>query len=970
MIGKTISHYKILEKIGEGGMGVVYKAQDTKLDRTVALKFLPSHLLQNEEAKTRFIHEAKAASALDHPNIATVHDIDEVAGETFISMALIDGVSLKKLSESGTLPIQKVIDIAVQAAEGLSAAHKKGIVHRDIKSDNIMLTTDNLVKLMDFGLAKLKGVPGVTRAGSTVGTAHYMSPEQAKGEEVDHRSDIFSFGVVLFELTTGEFPFAGDYEPAVAYSIVNEPPRSMRELRPDAPVELEGIVGKALEKDPSDRYQSMEELISDLRMLIEGRTSEITAAMTPHRPARGIGRKVLVPALVLAVAIVVLIIGLQMRVDRRPPVEASDNVLAVMYFQNLAAEIDTGRLGEIITNLVITDLSESRFVKVVSSQRLYDILKLLGREGVKVIDPDVATQVAEKAGAKWMLTGSIVQTEPRIFLTAQVEEVGTGTTVASQRVSGEEGEDIFSVVDKLTFEVKKDLELPEEALEEPDPPVAEVTTSSPDAYRYYLEGIEYMGKAYLPEAQESFRKALECDSTFAMAYFRLGMTYTGGDQLLAREALDKAFQYSERVTHKEQLYIRGLRTLMWSDFEEGIETLLELTERYPDEKEAYFWLGAIYHTGRNDSERAIPYLSKAIELDPLYKQPYNMLAYAYDRVGEFDKSIWAINKYISLAPDEANPYDTRGELYGYNGRIDQAIDSFEKALEIKPDFRPALEHLGHMYLLKRDYLMAESYYKITTSSDDVSERSLGRSYLALVQYHRGKFKEGIAALDRGIAEDVAEGAGQLFIAAKRGLKAQGYEAIGDLESAVSEAGAAVEIMREALPTVPVGLHDYYGHILALSGRFEEAEKIAEELRDVIERLDPVQIHNYWWLLGDMELARGDAEAALGYMERADSANANSFDTEFVLARALLEVGRTEDAIAVLEKRLTRYGPARAGAPVKSVKMHYLLGMAYEESGQTAKAVEQYETFLDIWKDADPGIAEIEDAKRRLELLTE
>ena len=601
MIGKTIAHYKILEKVGEGGMGVVYKARDTKLDRVVALKFLPAHLLQNEEAKTRFIHEAKAASALDHPNIATVHDIDEVEGETFISMAFIEGTSLKKIAAFEKPPIQKVIDIAVQAAEGLSAAHKKDIVHRDIKSDNIMVTGDNLVKLMDFGLAKLKGVPGVTRDGSTVGTAHYMSPEQAKGEEVDHRSDIFSFGVVLFELATGQFPFAGDYEPAVAYSIVNEPPRSMRELRPDAPPEFESIVCKALEKDPADRYQSMDGLIADLGKLIEGRTAEITAAMAAVKTHRGLGRKILVPALVLAAVAVALMVGVRMQIGRRPVAEASEDILAVMYFQNIADEEDPGRLGEIITNLVITDLSESSYFKVVSSQRLYDILKLLGKEGVKVIDEDTATQVARKAGARWMLTGTILQTEPRIRLTAQIEDVGTGTMVASQRVLGEEGEDIFSVVDELTHDVKEDLELPEEAMEEPDPPVAEVTTSSPDAYRHYLEGLDYFEKAYLPEAQESFLRALEHDSTFAMAHFRLALTYMDGQQEKAKGVFEKAYLYSDGVTRKEQLYIRAFHS-MWEGVEGAIESLREVAETYPDEKEAYFWLGSILQVGRGEPE--------------------------------------------------------------------------------------------------------------------------------------------------------------------------------------------------------------------------------------------------------------------------------------------------------------------------------------------------------------------------------
>jgi len=267
MIGKTISHYKILEKLGEGGMGVVYRAQDTKLDRIVALKFLPRHLLCDEDAKARFIHEAKAASALNHTNITTIYEIDEAEGECFISMEYVEGKSIKQLLKEKTLSIQEILDISIQIAEGLNAAHKKAIVHRDIKSDNIMLTDEGLAKIMDFGLAKLKGVSRVTKAGTTLGTVSYMSPEQARGEEVDHRTDIWSLGVVLYEMLTGELPFKGEYEQAVIYTILNEEPKLITDLRPDLPGELEHIMNKALSKSPDSRYQKAEDIVINLREL-------------------------------------------------------------------------------------------------------------------------------------------------------------------------------------------------------------------------------------------------------------------------------------------------------------------------------------------------------------------------------------------------------------------------------------------------------------------------------------------------------------------------------------------------------------------------------------------------------------------------------------------------------------------------------------------------------------------------------
>ena len=261
MIGKMISHYRVLEKLGSGGMGTVYKAQDIKLDRFVALKFLPPHLSQAEEEKKRFIHEAKAASALDHPNICTIYEIDETEdGQMFIAMACYDGESLKQKVESRSagLDVDQAIDIAMQVAEGLAKAHEQEIVHRDLKPANVMITKDGVVKIVDFGLAKLRGQTKLTKAGTTLGTAAYMSPEQAMGQEVDHRTDIFSFGVLLYEMLAGDQPFAGDYEQAVIYSILNEEPGSIGR---DVPEELQNVVLRALEKEPEKRYQSVNQLL-------------------------------------------------------------------------------------------------------------------------------------------------------------------------------------------------------------------------------------------------------------------------------------------------------------------------------------------------------------------------------------------------------------------------------------------------------------------------------------------------------------------------------------------------------------------------------------------------------------------------------------------------------------------------------------------------------------------------------------
>jgi len=958
MIGKTISHYKILEKLGEGGMGVVYKAQDTKLDRIVALKFLPKHLLCEEEAKKRFEHEAKAASALDHQNIATIYEIDEAEGECFISMAYIKGKSIKELIKEKEFSIEEILRIAVQMAEGLNAAHKKYIIHRDVKSDNIMVTQEGLVKIMDFGLAKLKGATKLTTTGSTLGTLAYMSPEQAQGIEIDQRSDIFSFGVVLYEMITGQLPFKGEHEAAIIYSIINETPEPLARYKASVPEGLQRVADKALVKDKEERYQHADELLADLRH--EKKNLEyVKMAQIPSEAVAPKPRKKLYPFIIPASIVFILILlflilkPFKFEIVPEKGAVAEENSLAIMYFENMVDSDDKDKIAQMITALLITDLSESQYMRVVSRQRLYDILKLLGREDLKVIDKSVATEVAKKAGTKWILTGSVLQTEPNIVLTSDISEASTGKILATQRITGESGEDLFVVVDKLSAEIKEDFTLPEEAKKELDRSVADVTTHSPEAYRYYLEGRDYESKFYWEEAEKSFRKALEFDSTFAMAYYRL-VASTWDEELLA-----KAVEYSDNVSQKEKHYIKALEAAFSEDSTQYLKELNKIVKRYPEEKEAFKILGDHYRN-QQQFDVAIHYYNKVIEIDPLYKLVYNDLAYIYNEMGDFEKSIWAINKYISIAPDEANPYDSRGELYAWNGKLDQAIESFQKALEIKPDFYMSLYSLGNMYLYKRDYAKAESCYQVLASHPDKGTRSSGRQYLAYIPLYQGKFDQALKVLDDGIAADRMEQV-EWGIALKHVYKARTYDAKKNLNLALKEIEKYMEIWYREFPDAlrPPGI---YVRLLAKNDEIEKAEEMAKALKKDIEKKDKSTMNRYWQSLGSIELAKGNANTAVGYLEKETSG------FKFVLIKAYLESGRLGEAVAKLEKVLSSYDANRIGVPIWAVKAYYLLGLAYEKSGWRKKAIEQYEEFLDIWKDADSGIPEVEDARERLKKL--
>ncbi|MCJ7524944.1 MAG: protein kinase [Candidatus Aminicenantes bacterium] len=973
MIGKTISHYKIIEEIGRGGMGVVYKAEDTLLKRLAALKFLPPEMTRDPAAKERFVLEAQAASALNHAHVTTIYGIEESPEGTFIAMEFVEGQTLKELiavdrspSTGHPLPISQVLDIAIQVAEGLAAAHEKGIVHRDIKADNIMLSARGQAKIMDFGLAKLKGAEKLTQTRSTLGTLAYMSPEQAKGEEVDLRSDLFSFGVVLYELLAGRLPFAGEYQAAVIYAIINEDPQPVARYNSHVSAELECIVGKALAKDREERYQHADELLADLRRE-KKKLEYVKAGLVIPEKAGPKSKHKMLPLALAAAAVAVLVLFIlifspfKIRFDPQQTVQAGENSLAVMYFENMQDPADKNRIAQMITALLTTGLSDSpRYIQVVSSQRLFDILNLLGKGDLHVIDKTVASEIARKAGVQWMVTGKVLSTEPNIVLISEISNVATGKILATQRVNGAPGEDLFAVIDKLSPQVVKALALPEQAQNELGRPVAEATTHSEDAYRSYLEGLENFYKGYTFEAESDFAKTLDYDPAFAMAYYRLAVIKLIDEEYReAKTYIAQATKYSANMTQWEKLYLEGLADIAAGQYERGIKTIREITSRFPDEKEAFFWLAYIYRQNLYNPEEAISCLNKAIAIDSNYKFAYNHLAYSYNDSGDFEKSLWAINKYISLAPGEANPYDSRGDLYAYNGRLNEAIESYKKALAIKPDFLVSLYKIGILHLFKKKYAEAESVFKKLATSKYPT-----KSALAIIPIYQGKLKQGLTVLSTIMAAYRAE----QYAGSETGYchinKAEIHEERGELGLAIEETKTGMEIFKQADPDAPLWFRDYYAYLLSRNGKWAEAEAVVRELKTESEINWEIRFM-YWRAEGALALARNDLKGAQTYFEKDKT---NDFWGAYLLARTDLQLGALDKAVAIMEKALTRYNYERFYEPILAAKAYYLLGQAYERSGWKDKAIQKYEEFLDIWKDADTGLPEVTDARQRLAKL--
>ncbi|EQB64037.1 MAG: hypothetical protein RBG1_1C00001G1616 [candidate division Zixibacteria bacterium RBG-1] len=981
MIGKTVSHYKILEKIGEGGMGIVYKAQDTKLDRIVALKFLPQYLASDLSEKERFFHEAKTASALNHPNITTIHEIDEYEGQVYIVMEYVEGTTLKQIVEGEPISLKKVLDLAIQIGEGLLSAHEKQIVHRDIKSDNLKVTPKGQAKIMDFGLAKLKGATKLTKAGSTLGTAAYMSPEQASGEEVDQRSDIFSFGVVLYEMLTSKLPFGGEHHSAIIYSILNEEPQPLARFNNKVTPEIERIISKALAKDKEERYQHVDDLLADLRRERKGleyaKSSILTQTYEPPKPKKKI-LKVLIPASVLVFFALLFFILNPFKVEftKEQTAQASQNSLAVMYFENIPDPEDKDHTGEMLTNLLITSLSQAVGLEVISRERLYDIQKEIGQTEAKNITPSLASQIALRAGVKTMLLGTILQKEPNLAVTSRLIEVKSGKILNSQRITGFSAAQIFSLVDSLAVLVRNDLEVTPTVVTEAKS-VAEVTTSSPEAYRSFLEGVELLDKFYYAEAQAALKRAIELDSNFAMAYFVLSLG-NGVDAEARRKFLQKAWQLRNKVTEKERLQIQAAY-VSWIENNplKATEILQELLRKYPHEQRVYDNLARFY-ANLNQYEKALQTYLAGLKNDSLDKLLWNSLAYGYAGLNRRKEALDAVDKYLKLAPGEPNPYDSKGEIYFIFGEIDSALYWYQKAVSLRSDFI-SLEKLGYHAILSQDYSTAEKYFQQMGSTSDKIQKTQSEYAFSLIPAHRGQIKQALKQMLDNLSSHKIRKFQNFVLFDYYTLTLQGYEV--ENYSSMLEYAKKLSIESKKDPTDKIYARDILAWAYLKNGNPKMAYQILNELkRDIGEKL-PAWQANYDYTVGLLAYEEGKYESALQQFKKTLEPLLPNHAPQFHYAVSLLKTGHITEAISEL-KRVTWWSPISLDRinltllplseywPIASVKAHYWLGVAYEQQGEKDKAIKEYEKFLEIWKEADPELQqkEIKDAKERLAKL--
>ena len=698
MIGKTISHYRILEKLGEGGMGVVYKAQDTKLDRLVAIKFLPQHLTSDSVEKERFVHEAKAASALNHTNVATIHEIDEFEGQMFIVMEYCEGKTLRQIIEKETLSVKKVLDIGIQICEGLTIAHEKGIVHRDIKSDNIMLTPRGQVKIMDFGLAKLKGATKLTKTRSTLGTAAYMSPEQAQGEEVDSRSDIFSFGVVLYELLTGRLPFEGEHQAAIIYSIINEEPQPVGRFNNQVSTKLEDMVFKALAKEKEERYQHIDDLLADLRRERKSLEYVKTAVTTQPAESPKIVKKKTLPLVVGVLAVLLLVVGYFAFFNQREPdtTVTGKPSIAVLYLQNLSENKEDEYFAAGMTEDIITQLSKIGGLRVASRSEIEQFKD----------KPVNIKAVAEKLKVDYVMEGSVRKYGNKFRITCQLIQADDGFHVWADNYD-RQLEDLFAIQADVAKEVAKALEVALAPVEKEK--IEQVPTANLQAYDFYLRGRQYMYQRSKSDnllATQMFQRAIELDSLFADGYIFLGYSYAqrsdwGFDMDPkwldeAERAIRKGIQLDETnpwgYGHLADVY------LMRGKPKEAIEALEKALKLRPDDYELNYWMAPV-HFDSPGFGRAREYLERSLALKPNYPEPHRFLGKMFHALGKPDQAETHYRKAVELGPDFAHLHRALGSFYLQRGRFDEAREQWQTTIRLKPDMWVYKYLLGFTELL-------------------------------------------------------------------------------------------------------------------------------------------------------------------------------------------------------------------------------------------------------------------------------
>jgi serine/threonine protein kinase/tetratricopeptide (TPR) repeat protein len=991
--GSTFAgRYQVIEELGHGGMGRVYKVHDTKVGEKIALKLIRPEAGLDNKSLERFSNELKLARKVRHKNVCQMFDLGEDQGIRYITMEYVRGEDLRQLIRKvGRLSPGQTIAIARQVCAGLEEAHKLNVVHRDLKPQNIMLDDDGSARIMDFGIARSLTGKSTTGAGVLIGTPEYMSPEQVEGKDVDPRSDIYSLGVILYEMVTGRRPFDGETPLSIAHKQRYEAPEDPRKVNPQVPDGLARIILKCLEKDKAARYESARALDADLAGIEEGLpTAEKVAPKRKSITTKDITvtlsiRKLFVPALAILVLIGAAVVVWKLIGGRKAiPAAASSSgkpSIAVMYFEN---QTEKPGLDKMLVTLLTTNLSRYKDIEVTSTQRLFDILKLVGKQDAQTIDRSLATDVATRAGVKAMLLGSIIQIGPKIRLASQLIDVKSGSILGTQSADGTKYEDLFTMADGITAQVGNYFGGGGSG---PGLKVADVTTSSLEALDFYQKGYDMMLRWDYPGARKLLAKAVEVDPTFAMAYAYLAMAQLGSPASVyglytglteAKKILGSARKYSARATESERLIIQLAAALFDRDLAKAAGFGRELLARNIPEKWAYYSI-EFEHWSNSDFAGAIRTAEQALESDPTDGISYNTLGYSYGFLDDFPAAISAIKKYMAVHPDVYNAHDSAWEISMWAGRFDEALGYADEAMRTHPAWTSfeseagwALIHQGRGGAARERF---RRWAQSAPSRGPEAAIDMGLSYL-----REGKLRDAQAELLRALDLFRSDGGKirEIFCRFVLGeaLLIQGKftQALAQFEEAEKMSGDVYEF---DFNPIPLTRRFYAGRVFVAERDYEKAAAAAEEIKGIIKKHDmaPAYLVFGYLLEAEIAMAQNKPEEALRLLDRAGMrawwSSPFYWRTKAAAEEAL---GRFDPAIQSFKRFLGRVIIARQDIcdPVRYFyelsMVDYNLGRIAEKMGDPAAAKDHYRKFLDGMTAADPGLPEVADAQKRLAAL--